>query len=1108
MPCPSCRAENPAQANFCMACGSRLAVRHPPHHLAEKIRGARGALVGERKQVTVLFADVKGSMDLAEQVDPEAWHAILERFFALLAEGVHRFEGTVTQYTGDGIMALFGAPIAHEDHAVRACWAALALTEALAGYAAELRRERGLNFAVRIGLNSGEVVVGAIGDDLHMDYTAIGHTVGLAQRIEQLAEAGRAYVTEHTAALVRGYFRLSDLGEFVLKGVREPVRVYQIEDVGPMRTRLERSRARGLSRFVGRTQELERLEGVLAHVERGSGRIVGIVGEPGVGKSRLAWEFLQTCRARGLAVTEAHAVAHGQMVPFLPVLELLRDFFGITQQDGDREARRKVAGTVVLLAGRPSEPAPRTVELVSRLGRPREGDEGAFRETLPVLFEFLGIPDRERPSQRLDPEARQRHLLGITKRLVAARSRRRPVVLLVEDLHWLDGGSETFLANLAGAVRDARVLLVVTFRPAYRAAWMAEPSFDAIPLQPLGPEASAELLRDLLGPDPTLVGLAHTIRERTGGNPFFMEEVVQALVEEGSVAGARGAYRLVGAIRPEAIPATVQAVLAARIDRLPPREKGVLQHAAVIGKRLHGRVLARVVGLPPEEIQAALHELIAGELLFEEALYPEAIYAFKHRLTQEVAYRSQLAEQRGAVHAAVARALASLYPDRVDEHAALLAQHWEGAGELLEAARLSRRAAEWTALGDPDEALRHWRKTRLLVAALPPTVETARLGGAACVGVLNLGWRAGLSGEEAALLFAEGRRLADRGGDDRDLAMLLSAYGQMKTVAGEVPEASALQHEAVRVADGTGDSGLRLALQARLVLSYRDQGRLHDALVGADAALADVPEDPARGAEVLGYSPYITLVRVRAQVLGEMGRLDEAAHGVERAMALARDHGELEGVAWAHMDHVRLAQCTGDRSGALRHARAMIAIAEREETPYLRAQSHIALGLAYGLREEWRATTDTIGHALAIAREQRIALQFEALMLAALSEALGGLGDHAGALARAEEAVASARAHGTKRWEYAAHLAVARAALRDGGLRREDVIAAALSQAMAAIEVTGARSHEPFVLVERAALAGMVGDAAARRRALGEAERQLRAMGAVAHAERVRALPR
>src|SRR6266705_1016434 len=433
--CPSCGHANRAAAKFCEECGTRLASAaasaeppraprdYTPRHLAEKILGSRAALEGERKQVTVLFADVKGSMDLAEQLDPEEWHRILDRFFQLLAEGVHRFEGTVNQYTGDGIMALFGAPIAHEDHARRACYAALHLAEALRRYGEELKRTRGLGFSVRMGLNSGEVVVGRIGDDLRMDYTAQGHTVGLAQRMEQLAEAGRAYLTEHTAKLVAGYFRLRDLGRLAVKGASGPLRVFELEGAGALRTRLDASRARGFTRFVGCADEMAALESALDRAVAGRGQVVGVVAEAGTGKSRLCFEFAERCRARGIPVYETHAVAHGKAVPLLPVLELWRRYFGITEQDSAQTARDKIAGRIVLL-------------------------DPQLTDALPLMLDYLGVPDPERPAPRVEPEARQRQLADLMRQLGRARSQREPVVFLMEDLHWLDAASEQFLENL------------------------------------------------------------------------------------------------------------------------------------------------------------------------------------------------------------------------------------------------------------------------------------------------------------------------------------------------------------------------------------------------------------------------------------------------------------------------------------------------------------------------------------------------------------------------------------------------------------------------------------------------------------------------------------
>jgi AAA ATPase domain/Adenylate and Guanylate cyclase catalytic domain len=450
-------------------------------------------------------------------------------------------------------------------YASRACYAALALQEGLRRYANELRLEKGISFSVRMGLNSGQVVVGKIGDDLRMDYTALGHTASLAARMEQIAEPGKAYLTEDTAKLVTGLFQLHDLGLLEVKGAHDPLRVYELERIGQLRTKLEVSRTRGFSRFVGREREMTALEDALERAIAGNAQVVGVVAEPGVGKNRLCYEFLERCRARGVPTFETHGIPHGKSIPFLPMLDYTRIFFGIADQDSAEAARRKIAGALLLL------------------------DE-SFREALPMMFEFLGVPDPDLPSPRMDPEARQRQLYTVIKRVTQLRGQRAPAVTLFEDLHWFDGGSEALLEQLVEALPGTRFLRVVTFRPEYHARWMKKSYYQQLPLLPLGPEAIAELLADLLGTDPSLEGLGELIREPTSGNPFFVEEVVQSLAEGGNLVGSKGAYRLVKPIGGISIPPTVQAVLAARIDRLPEREKRVLQTASVIGKKFSARV--------------------------------------------------------------------------------------------------------------------------------------------------------------------------------------------------------------------------------------------------------------------------------------------------------------------------------------------------------------------------------------------------------------------------------------------------------------------------------------------------------------------------------------
>jgi class 3 adenylate cyclase/tetratricopeptide (TPR) repeat protein len=1054
--CAGCGASNPAGQKFCNECGSPIApvreTRAPrvstPSHLAEKILDSKRSLEGERKLVTVLFADVKGSMDLAAAIDPEDWRGIMDRFFSLLCDGIHRFEGTVDKFTGDGIMALFGAPIAHEDHAHRACYAALQMKDALAAYAGDLRREQGLSFSVRMGLNSGEVVVGAIGDDLEVQYTAIGHTVGLAQRIEQIAEPGKAYVTERTAALVSGYFDLRDLGAFELKGVPGTLGVFELAGVGGARTRLDVARAKGLSRFVGRDEEAAGLERAFEQALADQGQAIGVAGEAGVGKSRLCFEFLERCRTREVGVYEGHGVAHGKSVPLLPILEWWRDYFHITDGDDDRTAREKIAGRLLLI------------------------DEN-FKDALPLVFEFLGVPDPARPAPRMNPEARQRQLFGAMKRLVRGPQRREPVVVLLEDLHWFDPASEAFLENFVDAIPGTPTLVLTTFRPEYRASWMRKSYYRQLPLTPLGPEAMAELLHHLLGAHPSLDGLPELVRERTGGNPFFIEEVVQALVENGSLEGDEGAYRLARPIEELAIPPTVQAVLAARIDRLAEREKLVLQTAAVVGSEFSEPVLARVVHR--DDLSAALSALVRAEFLYEEALYPEAEYAFKHPLTQEVAYGSQLAERRAATHAAVARSIADLDSDKLDERAALLAHHWEHAGEALEAARWSSRAALWAGPIHPAEALRHWHRVRALLDEVEQSEETLGLGLAACVQTLNLGWRLGIAEDEAAEVYATGIELAARTADVAPRALMTGVYGLTRGVAGHVTEALEHSLEAARLAEEVEDDELRLGLRNTAFWHYC-VGDLREALSVAEGVIELTKDDLSIGTRIIGLSVHIWCLMFSGFLLAFLGELDEAEHRLERSIVLAREHDELETLGWALGARSQLAYLRGELEGVMEPARQSLEIAERLGSSWSRVVANSQIARAHLVREEWREAVEACERALHIARERRTGLAFEGLVLPIKAEAALHGGDARAALATAEEAVAVTRRRRTRFFEAGALMSLGRVRL---GLDDSGVAAyagQALTEAIAIAQETGGRSLEPFARVDLAEVARRAGD--------------------------------
>jgi class 3 adenylate cyclase/tetratricopeptide (TPR) repeat protein len=993
----------------------------------------------------VLFADVMGSMALAERTDPEVWRGIMERFFTILCDGVHRFEGTVDKFTGDGIMALFGAPLAHEDHAQRACWAALTLHRELAAYAAEVRRTEGLSFSVRMGINSGEVIVGAIGEDLRLEYTAIGHTVGLAQRMESLAEPGRAYLTEQTAKLVSGYLDLDDLGEFEVKGVSEPVRVHALAGAGGARSRLDISQARGFTRFVGREDELATLEAALEQSRDGSGVVVGVVGEAGVGKSRLCHEFVERCRRRSIPVYEAQGQAHGRAIPFLPVLQMMRSYFGIAEHDPDQQAREKIAGRLLLL------------------------DE-AFAESLPLVFDFLAVPDPHRPAPRMDPDARQRALLEMVKRLVHATSQREPGINLIEDVHWIDPGSEIFLTQLVEVIPGTRNLTIVNFRPEYSAEWMRKSYYRQVSLLPLGAEAIEALLADLLGGDPSLNGLPALISERTTGNPFFIEEVVRTLVESGNLEGRRGAYRLVRPVDDATVPPTVSAVLAARIDRLSEREKSLLQSAAVIGREFSQPVLARAAELAEDELEPALRALIAAEFLYEQELYPDAVYAFKHPLTQEVAYHSQLGERRAAVHRRVAEALEELYPDKLDERAALLAQHWEAAGDPLAAARWCARAATWVGLNDITEALRHWRKVSELTQALPDSPEASGLALAARVWRLSYGWRLGITEQEASAHYEAGRELAQRSGDRASLLLITSAYATVRGMAGHVEEYGELAEEVDRLGIEIGDPALRIVSLAVPIYAGWLRGRLGEAIALADEAIALGAKDPALGVEIVGICPYAWCLFMRGAILCNMGYFEESASELDRSLRVAQEQGDLETQGWAHGGYVWLARCTGELETVLSHATQGYEIAERIGSAFSRVLALHTLGYAHFMVGEPDEAITAFERSIELGREARTGLEQEALRFAALSEALLSVGDHQRALDAAQESVTLGRERGNESMLALSYRVLAEALLAGEGPDKVAAAKEALEKAAEAIEATGARAELPFIERARARL--------------------------------------
>jgi class 3 adenylate cyclase/tetratricopeptide (TPR) repeat protein len=842
-------------------------VAYTPKHLAERILNSTSAIAGERKQVTVLFADLKGSMELLADRDPEEARALLDPVLERMMEAVHRYEGTVNQVMGDGIMALFGAPLAHEDHAVRACYAALRMQEAVKRYAEEIRREQGVAIRIRVGLNSGEVVVRAIGSDLHMDYTAVGQTTHLAARMEQLADPGSILLTPGTLGLAEGFVQVTSLGRVAVKGLADAVEVYELTGVSAARSRLQAAASRGLSQFVGRDVEIEQLRRALEQARAGRGQIVAVVGEPGVGKSRLALELTRSHRVADWLVLESGAVSYGKATSYGPVIELLKAYFRVGDRDTPREIREKVTGKVLAL-------------------------DRALEPALPPLLALLEVLGEDPAWQALDAPRRRQRTLESVKRLLLRESQVQPLLLVFEDLHWIDSETQALLDGLVESLPTARLLLLVNYRPEYAHGWSGKTSYAQLRLDPLPPESAIELLRHLLGGDDALERLGAMLIARTQGNPFFLEESIRTLAETGVLVGGRGAYRLARALADVQVPSTVQAILAARIDRLSPEDKDLLQSAAVIGKDVPLPLLAAIADRPEEDLRGALAHLQAAEFLYEVSHFPDLEYTFKHALTHDVAYGGLLHERRRATHARIVEVAETLYGDRMVEQVERVANHAfrgeEWAQAVTYATQAGRKAAGRRA---HHEAVTWFEQALAALARLPVTPEHQ-----ARAVDLRLDIRVSLvsRGDFASVLphLDQAMPLAEALGDLGRQSAIATGRAHTLWASGHFRPALEAGEKAVELASRAGD--LRGQLSAAFVVGeiFYALGDYRQAIARFASNIEAESLDPIRRRQPIGAAiPGVVNRRWLAMSLAEVGRFPEAIATGTEAVELAEAAG-------------------------------------------------------------------------------------------------------------------------------------------------------------------------------------------------------------------------
>jgi class 3 adenylate cyclase/tetratricopeptide (TPR) repeat protein len=873
----------------------------------------------ERKTVTALFADIKGSMELMEELDPEEARALVDPALHLMIESANHYGGYIVQSTGDGIFALFGAPVAHEDHAHRALYAALRMQNEMRKYSARLREAGNPPLEIRIGVNTGEVVVRSIRTaGAHTEYTPIGHSMNLAARMQTLAPTGSIAVTETTQKLSAGYFEFKPLGPTRVKGVSEPITVYELVGLGELRTRLQISAQRGLSRFVGRQQELEQLRRAFALAQSRRGQIVAVVAEAGVGKSRLFHEF-KLLSQNETFVMEAFSFSHGRASPYLPVIGLLKDYFRISDQDDERTQREKITGRVLAL-------------------------DRALEAVMPYLFALLGIQDPGSPLDEMDSAVRRQRTREAIKSLIHRESLDHTLLLIFEDLHWVDAETQSLLDLLGDSIGTASILMMINYRPEYDHRWSNKTYYTQLRLDPLGSQNAAEMLSELVGDAGELQNVKDLIVARTEGNPFFMEEMVRALFDQG-VLTRNGEVRVAKPLASIQIPPTVQGILAARIDQLAPAEKELLQTLAVIGKEFPFGLVRRVIQSTENELTRGLARLQLGEFIYEQPAFPESEYTFKHALTQEVAYNSVLIERRRELHERTAAALEELFAGKLDEQVDALAHHYSRSGNAAKAVGFLRRAAEQArARSAYDDAIGYVNEALRLLAELPESWERDR-NEVALQGIrgLLLGATQGFAAPELAECLNRGLLLCQRIGEGPEMFAVMFGLWKFNLARNRLHDAMKLAEKILNLSrlmnTKLAEAGAHSAFGATCLW----RGEFSAAHQHLEQANAIYDRDISRYLPM--YQAMVVPSRAQASwALWMIGYPDQAHARAEEALAYAARLRSPFSTVFALMHAIALDHFRGDYSMIRTRAETMMQIAREQGFPYWSAVASVVIG--------------------------------------------------------------------------------------------------------------------------------------------------------------------
>jgi class 3 adenylate cyclase/tetratricopeptide (TPR) repeat protein len=884
---------NRAGANYCRNCGEQLGAvssnqAKPPKfspalEIANRVDAAGRLITDERKRVTVLFADIRGSTVFIEKLDPEEVRKHFDPVLRVMTDAVHRYGGTVNQVLGDGIMALFGAPVAHEDHAVRACYAALAMQEAMrrggvdAGMAAGALR-------IGIGLNSGEVVMRSVTNDLNFDYSALGQTTHLAARMEALAGPGKIVITAETRRDAEGFVDVTPLGAHAVKGFSIDIEAFELTGVTGARSRLQAATTRGLTSFVGRQNELEVAQRLIGQIANGHGQMLAIVGEAGIGKSRLLKQFLAQCVPAEFAVLEAPSVSYGKMSPYFPIIRLLQSYFGVSEGDVAENVRAKVAERLLELDTALNDSIPPILGLLDALPSKPQGERETEFESMQLSTELAATITQYTGTE---PQERRRRMLGALTRLLLTESSRQPLFVIFEDLHWIDSETEAFLDELVDKLTHGRIFLWVNYRPGYSHTWANRDCYNRLRLTPLQAEDASQLLDSLLGDDGDLAKLKEVLARRTAGNPFFVEESVRSLVEAGVLVGSKGNYRSAVLTESVRIPNTVQTVLAERIDRLPAEDKQLLQTASVIGTAIPQRLLRAVSGLAEEEFRRAIGSLQTGEFLVETVLYPELVYKFTHALINDVVYGALLREHRVALHTQTVAALEAMAAEhRLDEIEALADHAFRG--ELWEKAAVYLRQAGNKAMSHSafDEALTSYERAFEALAHLPESKRKLAQQidlHLDCRNVLFVRGDLSRVGEQ----LAQAEALAERLGDERRLARVLNFQCSHYGLVGDPDRAIEAGHRVLSLPITQQDPSLIAVTRYYVGVAYNKASQYDRAALILRAGMESVTGD-------LIYKQFGTAVILSAiyrshlaQSLTMTGEFEEGIEHGQEGMRIA-----------------------------------------------------------------------------------------------------------------------------------------------------------------------------------------------------------------------------